>query len=932
MRVAVIGAGPAGLLFALLLKRKQPQHDVLVIEQNRRDATFGFGVVFSRGALEFLARDAQEMHAALIPSMESWPIQRIVHRDVAVNIDGNGFSAVGRLRLLQLLQKNAEDAGVRIEFGRRIDSLEPLSDFDLIVAADGVNSIVRDARAQEFGPRIERLTNRFIWYGTRQRFDCLTLTFRGNDHGAFVAHHYRYSPDMSTFIVECDAATWYRAGLDRMNDFESRRYCEQVFAADLGGHPLESNKSIWRNFLLLQNERWSAGNVGLIGDALRTVHFSIGSGTRLAFDDAIALAGAFETVDASPRAVLAQFERVRRPVVEKIVEAANQSSYWYERLSDKMSLLPWQLAYDYMTRSGRMSDERLREQAPQFMQLVDAHRSGNDRLTYPERIPDPVPRNTPASTEVSFSIPERYNASELLFANMTAGRAAKTAVFCGERRVSYSELCEMSCRVGNGLRQFGLGRGSRVLLLLHDTPEYAAAVFGAIRGGFVPILVNTMSPPELVAYYLEDSGAEVAIVEGELVGLLSDPGTAKSRVRHMVTIGPPAADLREVSFTVHDWQSWVRSQLPVLAEADTHRDEMAFWMYSSGSTGRPKGVVHLQHDALYTYETYGKLVLGIREDDIVFSPPKIFFAYGFGNSLTFPFAVGASTVLHPGRPHPEAVFAIIERYRPTILFGLPTLFNALTSHSGSEKRDLSSLRLCISAAETLSSELFNEWRRRYGLSIVEGLGSTEVLHIYLSNRNDRQRVGTSGVPVPGYEVRLTDLEGKPVLRGQSGVMWVRGDSQAPYYWNRPEKTSETMRDGWIWTGDRFRQDDLGYYTFEGRADDLIKVSGQWVYPLEIERCLADHPAVRECVVVAVEDENRLTTLAAYVVLRGNQRGNAATTEQLQEFVKDRLLPFKYPRRVEYLESLPKTGTGKIDRQALRIVKRPLENAQSNRTE
>jgi benzoate-CoA ligase family protein len=905
------------LFFASLLKRRQPQHEILVIEQNPRDSTFGFGVVFSRGALEFLARDAPEMHVALIPAMESWPIQRIVHRDVAVNIDGNGFSAVGRLRLLQLLQKHAEDSGVRIEFGRRIDSLAPLAEFDVVVGADGVNSIMRQVLAAEFGPRVERLTNRFIWYGTRQRFDCLTLTFRANEHGAFVAHHYRYAPEMGTFIVECDAATWYRAGLDRMSDSESRKYCEQVFAADLRGHSLESNKSSWRNFLLLQNERWTVGNVVLIGDALRTVHFSIGSGTRLAFDDAIALACAFDSRDASPREVLTQFEKVRRPVVEKLVEAANQSSYWYERLSDKMSLEPWQLAYDYMARSRRMSDDRLREQAPEFMQLVEAHRSGNDRLVYPQRIADSVPRNTPASLAVGVSIAERYNASDLLFANLAAGRAEKTAVFCGERRFSYRQLCEMSCRVGNGLRQFGLGRGSRVLLLIQDTPEYVAAIFGSIRAGFVPILVNTMSPPELVAYYLEDSGAEAAIVDGALAGLLSDPGIVRSRARQIVTIGSPAANLKEGCFMVHDWQTWVQSQSPVLEAADTHRDEMAFWMYSSGSTGRPKGVVHLQHDAAFTYETYGKQVLGIRENDIVFSPPKIFFAYGFGNSLTFPFAVGASTVLHPGRPDPEAVFAIIERYRPTIFFGLPTLYNALTCHSGSEKRDLSSLRLCISAAETLSSELFNDWRRRYGQPIVEGLGSTEVLHIYLSNRIDMQRGGTSGAPVPGYEVRLTDLDGKPVPRGESGIMWVRGDSQAPYYWNRPDKTRETMRDGWIWTGDRFREDEAGYYTFEGRADDLVKISGQWVYPLEIERCLADHPAVRECAVLAVEDENHLMTLAAYVVLRDNQSGNAVTTEHLQKFVKEKLLPFKYPRRVEYLGSLPKTGTGKIDRQALR---------------
>jgi acetyl-CoA synthetase len=334
---------------------------------------------------------------------------------------------------------------------------------------------------------------------------------------------------------------------------------------------------------------------------------------------------------------------------------------------------------------------------------------------------------------------------------------------------------------------------------------------------------------------------------------------------------------------------------------------MAFWMYSSGSTGRPKGVVHLHHDARYTHESFGKHVLGIREDDVAFSPPKIFFAYGFGNSLTFPFCAGATTVLHPGRPDPEAVLGIIERQRPSILFGLPTLYNALIAHPGSDKRDLSSLRLCASAAESLSAELFHEWRRRYGHALVEGLGSTEVLHIYLSNRPDRQKLGASGARVPGYEVRLDD-----------GVMSVRGDSQAPFYWNRPDKTAETMRaGGWIRTGDRFSVDHEGFYTFQGRADDLVKVSGQWVYPLEIERCLAEHPLVQECAVLAVEDERKLTTIAAYVALRAGRPGDDATVRELQEFVKQRLVPYKYPRRIEFMPTLPKTGTGKIDRQRLR---------------
>jgi acetyl-CoA synthetase len=281
--------------------------------------------------------------------------------------------------------------------------------------------------------------------------------------------------------------------------------------------------------------------------------------------------------------------------------------------------------------------------------------------------------------------------------------------------------------------------------------------------------------------------------------------------------------------------------------------------------------------------------------------------------------VGATTVLLPGRPEPEAVFDAIERHRPTLLFALPTLYNALAAHPDSERRNLSSLRLCVSAAEVLSGELYREWQRRYGLRIVEGLGSTEVLHIYLSNRVDRQKLGASGARVPGYELKLTDPEGGAVAKGESGILWVRGDSQAPLYWNRPDKTAETMRDGWICTGDRFRVDADGFYFFEGRIDDLIKVSGQWIHPLEVERCLAEHRSVQECAVLGIEDPNRLMTLAAFVVLRPGVEPSQETTRMLQEFVKSQLTPYKYPRRVRYLDALPKTGTDKIDRQALRRV-------------
>ena len=374
MKINVIGAGPAGLLFALLVKRRFPEWRVSVFEQNPPDATFGFGVVFSLNALAFLDRDVPDLHEQLISRLQSWTMQRIVHRDERVDIDGNGFSAIGRLELNQFLQGLCEKAGVQVEYQRLISTLHEVRGCDLLVGADGANSYVRRAFEQEFAPQLEWLTNRFAWYGTRQIFECLSLTFRANEHGSFVAHHYRHSPAVSTFVVECDEGTWRRAGLDRMDDKASQRYCERVFAPDLNGHPLLSNKSIWRQFPLVTTRRWHADNVVLLGDALRTVHFSIGSGTRLAFEDAIALDRAFGEAGADVPGALAAFESERRPIVEKIVAAANASSFWYERLPEKMRLQPWELAYDYMMRSGRMTDARLSELSPRFMAFVNSER------------------------------------------------------------------------------------------------------------------------------------------------------------------------------------------------------------------------------------------------------------------------------------------------------------------------------------------------------------------------------------------------------------------------------------------------------------------------------------------------------------------------------------------------------------------------------
>ncbi|MBO9112569.1 MULTISPECIES: benzoate-CoA ligase family protein [Rhizobium/Agrobacterium group] len=517
--------------------------------------------------------------------------------------------------------------------------------------------------------------------------------------------------------------------------------------------------------------------------------------------------------------------------------------------------------------------------------------------------------------EIGFSVPDRYNASAILFDNLVAGRSGKTAIYCRAGNTTYGELCAEAARFGNALISLGLARGDRVVLLLNDTSFYPAAYFGAVRAGFVPILCNTLSTPELVRFYIEDSDATIAVSDGEYARLFSAETLSGTTLRTLVFATQPKEPVSGVD--VRDWSEWKGEFGSELAAADTHRDDMAFWMYSSGSTGKPKGIIHLHHDMAYTMESYGRRVLGIREDDICFSVPKIFFAYGFGNSITFPFSVGASAVLHPGRPDPLAVIECVEFFKPTLFFGLPTLYNAVLGHPRSKEADFSSVRLCLSAAEVLSQELFDDWKERYGLEIIEGLGSTEVLHIYLSNSVDHKKVGRAGKAVPGYEIKLTYPDGQIVPRGEAGVMWVRGGSNAPTYWNRPDKTEQTMREGWIWTGDLLIEDEDGFYTFSGRVDDLIKVSGQWVYPLEIELTLFEHESVRECAVLGMEMPDRRMTLKAFVVLEPGLTANEAMTKDLQSFVKGRLLPYKYPRAVEYMEALPKTGTDKIDRQALK---------------
>jgi 2-polyprenyl-6-methoxyphenol hydroxylase-like FAD-dependent oxidoreductase len=374
MRIAILGAGPAGLYLAYLIKRRRPDTDVAVIEQNAADATFGFGVVFSDRALEFLREDDQETYAAIAPHMESWNDITVVHRGERVVIDGVGFAAIGRLKLLQLLQERARSAGVAPVYGRVVRSLDELAGVDLIVGADGVNSLVRRSYEREFGATTRLLTNRFAWFGTSKPFETLTQTFIETELGFFNAHHYRYESGLSTFIVEVDQASFARAGFAQMNDAQTRALCERIFAQVLDGHALISNYSTWRQFPIVHNDRWRAHNTVLIGDALHTAHFSIGSGTRLAMEDAIALDKALAAHSADVGTALAVYETTRRPILEKLLAGANGSALWYEHFAEHMKLAPADFAMSYVTRSGRVDIDRLRKLSPRFVACYERQR------------------------------------------------------------------------------------------------------------------------------------------------------------------------------------------------------------------------------------------------------------------------------------------------------------------------------------------------------------------------------------------------------------------------------------------------------------------------------------------------------------------------------------------------------------------------------
>jgi benzoate-CoA ligase family protein len=509
------------------------------------------------------------------------------------------------------------------------------------------------------------------------------------------------------------------------------------------------------------------------------------------------------------------------------------------------------------------------------------------------------------------AIPREFNvATYFVDRNVTEGRGDNVAIEHANDRITYRQVLDNVNRVGNALRDvLGVRLEERVLLLLVDCPEFAYSFFGAIKIGAVAVPTNTLFKPPDYEYILNDCRARIAIVsEALLPQLQAIPRERLRYLREIIVVGNAPSGTRSFS-------DLLQAASSELAAEPTCKDDAALWLYSSGSTGFPKGCVHLHHDMVVATELYGRGVLGITERDRCFSVAKLFFAYGLGNGLYFPFGVGATTVLFPGPPTPANVFEIVGKHKPTLFFSVPTNYAMILAQENAG--DFSSVRWGVSAGEALPPALFERFRERFGVTILDGIGSTEVLHIFISNQADAVRPGSTGKVVPGYEARLLDDEGQPVPIGEIGNLLVRGDSTCAVYWNKHEKTKDTIEGHWIRTGDKYYQDVDGFYWYAGRSDDMLKVGGIWVSPIEVENALVEHPSVLEAGVVGREDQDRLTKPLAYVVVQPGVAASLELGRELQDFVRGKLADYKRPRWVEFVAELPKTATGKTQRFKLR---------------
>jgi 4-hydroxybenzoate-CoA ligase/benzoate-CoA ligase len=511
-------------------------------------------------------------------------------------------------------------------------------------------------------------------------------------------------------------------------------------------------------------------------------------------------------------------------------------------------------------------------------------------------------------------LPRRYNAAvDFVDRNIDAGNGDKTAFIDDLGSYTYAEVHERVNKCGNVLTSLGAMQEQRVFMLQLDTIDFPAMFFGAIKAGLVPVAANTLLTASDYDYMLRDSRARILVVSAALLPVVAPILEGLPHLEKVIVTG-------EGDAAGHDrLDDLMAAASTELEPAETTPDDVAFWLYSSGSTGRPKGAPHLHGDIINTAVLYGMAVLGIERDDIVYSAAKLFFAYGLGNGMTFPMAVGATAVLMAGRPTPEDVMAQVKDNNATIFYGVPTLFAGILADSEIDRSSSSeSLRICVSAGEALPEDIANRWKDRFGVDILDGIGSTEMLHIFLSNAPGNIRYGSTGKPVPGYDCRLVDDDNNDVAQGEIGDLLVSGPSSAPYYWNNREKSLATFEGRWTRTGDKYMQDEDGYFIYAGRSDDMLKVSGIWVSPFEVESALMAHPDVLEVAVVGRADDDELIKPEAFVVLQEGESSSEKASE-LQQFVKDRLAPYKYPRWIEFVDELPKTATGKIQRFKLRTA-------------
>ncbi len=507
--------------------------------------------------------------------------------------------------------------------------------------------------------------------------------------------------------------------------------------------------------------------------------------------------------------------------------------------------------------------------------------------------------------------PERFNFARHILA-LNSGRKNKLAYRDDSRELTYGELDERIRRFAAGLLQQGLQPEQRILLVMQDSIDMPVAFLGALFAGVVPVPVNTLLPADNYAYMMAHCDAKLIVVSDVLLPVVQQGLTLADRKIPLVISGQ-AHESAGMPLNA----MLTAEPLSDLAHADTHADQFAFWLYSSGSTGQPKGTVHSHANLYWTAELYGKPVLGLREDDVVFSAAKLFFAYGLGNALTFPLTVGATTILMADRPTPAAVFDRLTQYQPTVFYGVPTLYVAMLASDVIPKREQVRLRICASAGEALPREVGEKFTSHFDCEILDGLGSTEMLHIFLSNRSGEVQYGTSGKPVPGYKLELRDEAGTVIGNDSVGELFIQGPSAAHLYWTNREKTQTSFQGSWVKSGDKYMRDAQGFYTYAGRSDDMLKVSGQYVSPIEVESALMGHEAVLECAVVGKTDDKGLTKTVAYVVLRKGHAAGTDTEAALKAFVKTRLTPHKYPREIWFTAELPKTATGKIQRFKLR---------------